>query len=466
MVNKELILKEIYEQNLFWNKDKEGLFFEKTIYRRKLFFTLLDYIAERQIVSIVGLRRVGKTVLLKQLIRHLIDNKKINPKNILFLSFDEVLVADKLTLSDYLSVYLENIRPDEERMVFIFLDEIQYIDKWQHILKRYYDTRANIKFVISGSSSLFLRKKTTESLAGRIYEFKLDILSFSEYLGLTGKDSAFIKDYARSAVEIKKIDINELSRKRSGIENFLAARGNEAQKYFKHYLSFGQFPETAAEPDAVKAAKYIKESVYKKTIEYDIPRIFDVDKIGALKFLYEILINETGNTIELQNIASETGINQKTLSDYLDFLGQSMLADIIYSYAKSFRKSRRSAKKIYVASTNFCRLDGNSSPPVNDQAFGHLAETYAFYFLKNNFSHVATYRVRGREIDFVAADDLRDNRNFLFVEVKYREQAREKELEFLKNTSQKISSRPYLALTKNEFYVAENGLCIPLYLAL
>lgn len=465
-MRKELILKEIFRQNLFWNKTNREIFYENKAYQRKLFFVLQKYLKKRQILSIIGLRRVGKTILLKQLIKSILKQSEINPQNILFLSFDAALVTEKMTLNDYLSVYLENICPDKSKKIFIFIDEIQYIDNWQHILKRYYDTAPNIKFVVSGSSSLFIQKKTTESLAGRIYEFKLNFLEFIEYLELTKKDKEFISAYSKIKLDLKKINLDEVQNNQPFIENFLIQYGNKADKYFFHYLSLGQFPESALEPNYHNARKYLKESVYKKTIEYDIPRIFGVDNIDKLRFVYEILINETGNQIELQNIASETGITYKTLNDYLSYFKESLLADVIYGYAKSFRKSRRSIKKSYIASTNFYPVEIDLDQlPLIDQVMGHLAETYAFNMLKNNFSHIAVYRQRDKEIDFVATDNLLDKNNFLFVEVKYRENIKNMKFDYLKKISSKISSRPFLILTKKDFFIEKEGLAIPLYFA-
>ena len=412
------------------------------------------------------MRRVGKTILLKQLIKSITEQSKINPQNILFLSFDAALVTENLTLNDYLSVYLENICPDKSKKIYIFIDEIQYIDNWQHILKRYYDTAPNIKFVISGSSSLFIQKKTTESLAGRIYEFKLNFLEFIEYLELTKQDKNFISAYSKIKIDIKKLNLDKIKSNQAIIENFLSQYGNKANKCFFHYLALGQFPESALEQNHYEARKYLKESVYKKTIEYDIPRIFGVDNIDKLRFVYEILINETGNQIELKNIASETGITYKTLNDYLSYFKESFLVDVAHCYTKSFRKSRRGIKKSYIASTNFYPIETElSQSSLVNQAMGHLAETYAFNALKNNFDYIAVYRQRNNEIDFVAADNLLDKNNFLFVEVKYRENVKNMKFDFLKKTALKMSSLPFLILTKNDFFAEEKGLAVPLYLA-
>ena len=191
-MNKNLILNEIKRQNPHWNSGGD-YFFAKEKYKRKLYFELLKYLDTEQILSIIGLRRTGKTVLLKQLAKFLIKEKNVNPKNIFFISFDEAIPCSPNDLAEYFDYYLDTVRTSTNTTAYIFIDEIQYIYKWQHILKRFYDTRPNIKFIISGSSSIFLRKKTTESLAGRNFEFRLDVLDFNEHLELTGKDENFIK---------------------------------------------------------------------------------------------------------------------------------------------------------------------------------------------------------------------------------------------------------------------------------
>jgi predicted AAA+ superfamily ATPase len=461
-MEKELILNEIYRQNLHWKGD-DDVFFEKKDYKRKLFFLLLKYLDKRQILSIIGLRRVGKTVLLKQIIEYLI-NHKIKAKNIFFLSFDDSLVNDVITIDDYISAYLNNFQYDKKEKIYIVIDEIQYAPKWQHIIKKYYDTNFNIKFIISGSSSLFLRKKTTESLAGRIYEFTLNVLSFEEYLELIKINKNILNDYLQAKIDIKRISLESLKNQKNKIQKFLAEYGSEVEKYFEKYISFGHFPELALEEDRGIARKYIRESIYKKTIEYDIPRIFGVNKINKLRFLYDVLIHETGNEIKLNNIAKEIQVSYKTLQSYLEFFSESLLVNIIYNYSKSFRKSKRSIKKVYIASTNFYIMDEKISPQIRNQILGHLSETYAYNLLKNNFEYISIYKERQKEIDFVVSDSLLDNQNFFFIEIKYRNNIVLHNFKFLQATAKKVTQNPYLIFSKNDFKFVQNGAIIPLYL--
>ena len=303
-MKKSFILAEIYRQNKHWNAPAEFFAELKGIkHSRQLLIEILPYLEKRQIISIVGLRRTGKTILLKQLIQKIIT--KTQAEAILFLTFDEAIIPGKITLANYLNEYLEKIAP-KKGPIYIFLDEIQYNQKWQHILKRYYDTDTRIKFIVSGSSSLFLRKKTTESLAGRIYEFFLPVLSFEEYLELKNVDKKMLEQYQKVAILL-----GEKIKNIPQAENFFQRWGGEMEKEFEYYLKFGQFPEIVQEGNEIIVRKYLKDAIYKKTIEYDIPRIFGVEKIDELKFLFQVMVGEVGSNVEIGNIAREIGIDEK-----------------------------------------------------------------------------------------------------------------------------------------------------------
>ena len=463
-MKKELILNEINRQNSHWDSAGEH-FFTKNKYKRKLYFELLEYLDTELILSVVGLRRTGKTVLLKQLAEHIIKEKNVNPKNVFFLSFDEAIPCSPDDLAEYFTYYLDTTRTSKDKTAYIFIDEIQYIDKWQHVLKRFYDTRPNIKFIISGSSSIFLRRKTTESLVGRNFEFKLDVLDFNEYLEITKKDQGLIDEYNEVKVDIKRLSLEGIKKNDHNIKTFLSKNNNIIQKYFEEYLSFGHFPKIAIEQKKNIAEKYIRESIYKKTIEYDIPRIYKVEKVNELRFLYEILIQETGNELELKKLASEAGITYKTLHNYLEYFEESLLVDIVYNFSKSFRKSKQSLKKIYIASTNFYNLDPKLSPQIKGQIIGHLVETYAYNILKKNFQYVSVYKQRENEIDFIARDDLLNTDFYYYVEAKYKRNLRHDNFKFLKRTSVKRKTKiPYLVFSKDTFDISDDGIILPIYL--
>jgi len=454
-----LILNEINKQNKHWEVKNS---FKAQKYKRKLFFELLKYLKEEQILSIIGLRRTGKTTLLKQIIQHLIEKHKISPKQILFISFDEALVTSKLPLTEYFDIFLD--KTEESKLRYIFLDEIQYIDKWQHILKRYYDTRPNIKFFVSGSSSLFIQKKTTESLAGRIYEFKLNHLSFEEYMEISKIDGNLVNEYRKFAIS----DLDELKYNNNDYQWFLAARGGELEKIFEDYLLYYQFPETIQKKDKEAIYKYIEDAIYKKSIEYDIPRLFDIDKVDELKFAFRILINETSNEIEFGKIASEAGIELNTFKKYLTYFHDSLLFDLVYNYTKSIRKSRRLQKKGYIASSNFFTAfhpELFKIKIISSQYMGKLAETYIYNILKEKFEYISFYKKGQKEIDFICNNEIFSKDATKLIEVKYIKDIRKEKFDFIKKTAENVfKTKKYFIFSKKQFYTDGKKTIIPCFL--
>ncbi len=115
------------------------------------------------------MRRLGKTTLFLQVINTLLD-RNVEPQSIWYFSFDE----DKYDLDELFTVFKIQTRKDyHSDKIFIFFDEIQKLEGFQSQLKIYYDLYPNLKFFISGSTSLYIRKKTLESLAGRVFSFDI-----------------------------------------------------------------------------------------------------------------------------------------------------------------------------------------------------------------------------------------------------------------------------------------------------
>lgn len=456
-MKKSFILEEIYRQNKHWQAPDEFFAELKNIkHTRKLFSELLPYLTERQIVSIVGLRRTGKTILLKQLIKKLLASVK--PESVLFLTFDEAIIPGSVTIASYLNEYLEKIAP-KVGPLYIFLDEIQYNPKWQHILKRYYDTDTRIKFIVSGSSSLFLRKKTTESLAGRIYEFSLPVLSFEEYLELKNVKKEMLEGYLAAGISFDtKMDDGAFQ------ERFFQQYGSEMEKEFEIYIRYGQFPEIVGENDMVLIRKYLTDAIYKKTIEYDIPKIFGVEKVDELKFLFQVLVSEIGSAVETGNVAREIGIDEKTVKKYFNYFEESFLIHLVYNFTKSARKSRRLGKKVYLGSPNFfSALHTWSDEEQSNYKMGFLVENYCMLLLKKRYEYVSFQRVRKDEVDFLATDNVLDPRQYRYVEVKYRENITRSKFKFATKLSKKTDNK-LMVVTKNDFAVCDDVVSIPVWM--
>lgn len=377
-MDKEYIRRLIYEYNPQLTGKKVSLPF----FKRYLYPELLKWIKKRQIIAITGLRRVGKTILMKQLMQQL--------QYSLFFSFDEEETQTKETLVYVIDFFLNNLKAR-----YIFLDEIHYIKDWQGVLKRYYDTK-NIKFIISGSESLEI-KKSKESLAGRIVTFKLEILSFKEFLELKGK-----KLPARISYDCLLTD-----------KEFFEFE-------FLDYLYKGAFPEMVNEKDEGVIMKYINDLVVKKIIYRDIPRIFEIKRKELLFSLFKYICNNSANLFEIKNLCDLFKADYETITNYLFYLQESFLIKVSEVYSKSLAKRIRRNKKIYVVhpSVAFATLDYKKEMLL-DKILGQYVESL--------FGREFFWRDKHKnEVDVVI-----ENKTLNPTEIKYRNDISKKDLKGL-----------------------------------
>ena len=155
-----MTINDIISYNTWW---ETGSVNDIPDYKRPLFYELLKYLDERQIIVIYGLRRTGKTTIMYQLIDYLLKDN-IKKGNILYFSFDYSNIELRDIIEDYEKYILKKPIKMENSKVYIFLDEIQKLNDWENKIKIYYDTYKNIKFIISGSASINIEKSRMRAL--------------------------------------------------------------------------------------------------------------------------------------------------------------------------------------------------------------------------------------------------------------------------------------------------------------
>lgn len=380
---------EITDFNPWW---KTGSISEeyKRLRKRHLFDELIKYINEKQAIILSGLRRTGKTVILYHIIDYLL-NEKISPEKIIYFNFD-LAVND---LEEIFEKYLAITKIDyKKEKIFVFLDEVQKLDNWQNKIKLIYDNYKNVKFFISGSSSLFIEKKANESLGGRVFSFQLSPLKFSEYLLLRGEN----KILEKSALFEKEF-VNKL----------------------EHYMKIGGFPELLDEYEDFKIKKYIKELIIDKIVYIDIPEVFEIEEPELLQRLISIISSQPGIRIDYDSIASDLSRNRKTISNYLFYLEKAFLIKKIYNFSRNLLTSEKKKKKFYPSSTGLAFLYGADK--------GNIAENI---LLQNNDFRFF-YRKGNKEVDFI----YEDNKKIIPLESKARREIKKDDkiaiLDFMKN---------------------------------
>ncbi len=368
--------------------------------KRDIYQEIENRLKERFILAIVGLRRVGKTTIIYQIIENLI-NDEVSPENILFFSFDEVSIA----LDEFLESYREIQKKDfRDEKVYIFLDEIQKCANWENELKKYYDLYPKLKFIISGSESLFIKKKSKETLAGRIVEFMLSPFTFKEYLRF-----------------------NNVTPKEFEYET-------KIKPLFLKFVEKGGFPETFMLKNDKDFKEYLKSLVVDKIVYKDIPKIFKLDDPEFLRILLELISSNPGMYIDYQSLSKQFGKDRRVIKDYLFYLKESFLISVLGNYRKGSAATLRKKKRAYPADNSLTYL---YKPNIDETFFGKMVETSVVNKVK-----ASSFWKNRNEIDIVQDD--------LPIEVKYRNSIDSEDFKPLKEFMKKFNKKEGIIITKNE----------------
>lgn len=439
MLNSE----DIYSQNPWWTEEITPE--EAAWPKRDIVETISDGMRRRQIQLILGLRRTGKSTILKQLIGSLLEEAHIEPENILFFSFDKYFIAKTPDiLESIIQFYLDNIKkrklPEIKGKVYFLLDEIQYVEYWQDILKRFYDRNKNMKFIISGSQSAGMRGSAKESLAGRIVEYYLPPLSFYEYLAIGEKEKIPPGSFFHS---------ENMDHSYKELIAYDYKYGSIIKKLMPPYLCWGQFPEISNEEDPSFAYEYISESVLGKIVENDLPAFYRIENREAFKMMTYHLMTNSSSLFEIQNITGGLGISKVTAENYFSYIQQAYLIDILYKKTRSRLKQGRTLKKAYAESVNFICAVNNYTPDYYDklpEIFGKIVETYVYSCLKKISKEIFFWRESDKEIDFL----IRFSKTTIPIEVKFSATLRRKDCSVILKFSKDNKLDKAVVLTKNK----------------
>ena len=299
----------LVESNPWWKARFEIEFKERSVYKEVQPFLRMPHI-----IAFTGIRRAGKSTIMHKLIQDSISNGA-DPRSIVYFSFDEFRETDiREIISEYEKLTSKNFGDN----CTMFLDEVQKIQGWENQLKRLYDIyKGRARFIISGSESLFIKKKSEETLAGRIFEFKVNTLSFREFLSFKGFKYDNIEVYSKELLRL--------------FDEFM--------------LSLG-FPELISANDPAVVRKYVK-GITEKIIYGDIPKIFKVEDPSILESMTNVIMESPGEIINIQEIAQNLGISRHTASNYLQYLESAFLIRKLYNFSRNRRKVEKKLKKYY-----------------------------------------------------------------------------------------------------------------------
>lgn len=376
-----------YRYNPWWEKSFE---LKGVINRPNPLNELKKQFSTKDIVFLTGLRRIGKTTLLKLFIEYLLVEKSIDPKHIFYISLDDYSLL-KTSIHEIVEEYRKIHKISFKDKIYLFFDEIVYQDKFEQQLKNFYDNQ-NVKIYASSSSASILKSKKP-FLTGRYKIVEILPLFFEEYLDFKG-------------IKVGKSDKHLL------------------EKYFEDYLETGGIPEYVLRGEMEYLKELVDDIIYK-----DIAAVHQVKNPQILKDFFLLLMERAGKQCSLNKMANILGISVDSAKRYLDMFRDTFL---IYTLPRCGKTNERllSAKKIYAADL------GIKSLFTGFRDKGSFFENYVYLKIKDK-NPCYLYK-DGLEIDFLTEDKT-------LIEVKYNHEMDQKQQRLFRETpaSKKILINSY-----------------------
>lgn len=379
----------------------------------------------RHIVILTGVRRSGKSTLMRQLMERLLQ-EGTHPENVLYLYFEDLLVQKYLSqgsdlLEQFYAYYLEKYNPQGK--VYLFLDELQGVKDFNRWLHTQYEFNRNIKFVVSGSRRSLIDSETATLLTGRNVQFDIYPFNFYEYLLVHN-----VKVYGSDTIE----DIRAA--------NF--SQTTAILHHFGNFLYEGGYPEIVlAKTNESKSA--IANGYYRDILTRDVINPNNIRNPREIEVLGLQVLSDFTKTHTYRSLGQPQGLSVDTVKTYLEYFYKSYLLfeSRHFSYKTKETHDVRRPIKIYVVDNgirNFNTL--NLRPDL-----GQCAENIVYMELAKNNAAIHYWK-RKKEVDFVVF-----NPHLSFVNISYTDQPHEREVEGMLEGLQEFHLDKGMVLTKNYF---------------
>lgn len=326
------------------------------------------------IITITGPRRAGKTYFCFQIIKDILQ-KRVSKENIFYINFEDnkLLGAEAEDLEKLLETFFELYQTNKNQKIYLFLDEIQAVKNWDSWVRKIYDTRKDIKLILTGSSSKLLSKEISTKLRGRVINKEIFPLSFKEIL-LWKKIKYNLKtvSYSKDKIKIKK--------------------------EFSSFVLNGGYPAIIIQN---VQKENILQNYYESMIFKDIIERYKIEDIKKLKALANLLFESVSKEISYNKIANKLksiglNISKNTIIEYISYFEDAYFFFQNLKYEYSLTKQLGSIKKIYCIDNGLL----NSVSFKFSEDFGKLMENLVYIELKRRGKQVYYHRTN-YECDFL-----------------------------------------------------------------
>jgi len=352
-MEKEKLRQILTDQQKFYKKQEDLI--ERTI-------DLAYYLKGNEIIIVSGIRRCGKSSLLKLI------SKKIQTKKI-FINFDDIRFVD-FTVDNFQDIEDLIIEMVGTEKVTYFLDEIHNVDLWQKWVNNLY--AKNIKVFVTGSNSTLLSSEIASYLTGRNKVIQLFPFSFKEYLHMKGMKN----------LTVQKLASSELARLYS---------------LFMEYFTKGGFPLVIKNDDLELTRQYFDDILNK-----DVINRYKIKEVKELKDIILYLFTNIGSCNSYSTLKKISDIKSlSTIKNYIDYLQNVYLLYAIRRFDYSIKKQKISSLKTYAGDTSFLKTVAFNF----SENKGKRLENVVFLQLKRQ-GHDIYYHHEKKECDFVIKEHV------------------------------------------------------------
>ena len=406
---------------------------KKSIFPRDIQGNLLKWIDRREAYAIKGPRQSGKTTLLRILENSLTQRGR----NTVFLNFEDpdILEAFEANPKGYVRSFLT-----KEGNYCFLMDEYHYVREPGKKLKLLYDTFENIKFIVTGSSSLELSGAMAKFLVGRVFFFELFPFSFHEFL--VAKEPRLAKIYEEQNKKVKEF----LQSGKAEVEKDIFIK--EFAPFFNQYIIFGGYPAVIKAED-FETKRMILKNIYDTYISKDVVEFLKITDALKYRHVVRALAILIGNLVNYNEICSTCQTYYKELKRIISILSETYIINLIQPFHRNPITELKKIPKVYffdLGLRNYIIDNFNTLEKRTDS--GALIENFVFLTLKNNYLEITINywrTIAKAEVDFV----LRIEDEIIPVEVKHQSFKEPKISRSLRNFIKSYNIKRTLVVTKD-----------------
>lgn len=314
---------------------------------------------------LTGVRRCGKSTILKMIMERLKTERHIPDERIISCRYDSMEYVD-LTAKDMYDQLKSRL--STEGKTYLFLDEVQEIEGWERVVNSL-ASDFDVDLYVTGSNSRMMSSEIATYLTGRYISFRISTLSFGEYL-------MFRRQYAPVG---------------------------DAKTELANYVRLGGFPATHLQAYSQEEVYTIVRDIYNSTIFSDIVRRSQIRKIDQLERIVKYTFNNVGNTFSAKSIADylkseHRSLDNETVYNYLEKLEKAYLLHRCIRYDLQGRELLKTQEKFYLADVAL----RYSVLGYNADSVAASLENIVYLELCRRGYTVNVGKTDGGEIDFVA----------------------------------------------------------------